>query len=325
MILKYYEIDKINPIINNFYLFYGQNNGLKKQTIEKLISSKKNVYSYDEIELFKNKEEFIDSLFSKSLFEEEKTIIVNRITDKIIKIIEEINYKNISDINIIFNAHNLEKKSKLRSFFEKSKKYVCIAFYPDSEQSLYKMASDYLRKENILISNQNLNLIVSKCNGDRENLLNEIEKIILFCKNGKKLTTENVNKLTNLAENHNVSELIDHCLAKNKNKIIKILNENNFNNDDCMLITRTFLNKSKRILYLSNEYKKNQDMELTISSAKPPIFWKDKEVTKKQVYERSPENIKKLIYELSNIELQLKKNINLSIIILNNFILEQAS
>ena len=104
MILKYYEIDKINPIINNFYLFYGQNNGLKKQTIEKLISSKKNVYSYDEIELFKNKEEFIDSLFSKSLFEEEKTIIVNRITDKIIKIIEEINYKNISDINIIFNA-----------------------------------------------------------------------------------------------------------------------------------------------------------------------------------------------------------------------------
>ena len=192
MILKYYEIDKINSKINNFYLFYGQNNGLKKETIEKLISNKKNIYIYDEIDLLKNKEEFINSLFSKSLFEEEKTIIVNRITDKIIKIIEEINSKSINDINIIFSAHNLEKKSKLRSFFEKSKKYICIAFYPDSEQTLYKIAFNYLKKKNILISNQNINSIVSKCNGDRENLLNEIEKIALFSKNGKQLTTEYV-------------------------------------------------------------------------------------------------------------------------------------
>ena len=262
---------------------------------------------------------------SKSLFEDKKIIIIRRATDKIIKIIDEINSKNVDNVIIIFNADNLEKKSKLRSFFEKDKKSICVAFYPDTNQTLSRFTYNYLKEKNILISSENINLIVDRSNGDRGVLLNELNKIEYFSKNGKKITKENIAKLTNLIENHSVSELIDNCLAKNKKKIIYILNENNFNNDDCILITRTFLNKSKKILKLSIEFEANKNIDLTISSAKPPIFWKDKEITKQQIYKWTPKKMKELIYKLGEIELLVKKNINNSINLITDFILDQAS
>ena len=112
---------------------------------------------------------------------------------------------------------------------------------------------------------------------------------------------------------------------KNKKKIINILNENNFNNDDCIQITRTFISKSKKILILANNYKKNNNIDLTISSAKPPIFWKDKEIVKQQILSWSPTSIKKLIYELSDLELLIKRNINNSINFIIDFLLDQSS
>ena len=103
------------------------------------------------------------------------------------------------------------------------------------------------------------------------------------------------------------------------------LNENNFSNEDCIMITRSFLLKSKKILKLSSEFKSNKNIDLTISSAKPPIFWKDKEITKQQIYKWTPENIRKLIYSLNEIELLVKKNINNSINLITDFILDQSS
>jgi len=325
MIIKSYEINKINFDQNNLILFYGKNEGLKNETTNNLIKNKGEITKYEEKEVLENINDFIESILSKSLFESEKIIIIKRVTDKILKIIDEIESKNIADIKIILNADNLEKKSKLRSLFEKDKKYICVPFYPDTDQTLSKLTYNFLKKKNILISQSNINLIVNKCNGDRETLLNEINKIEYFSKNGKKITAENIAKLTNLIENHGISELIDNCLAKNKKKIVNILNENNFNNEDCILITRTFLNKAKKILKLSSEFQNNKNIDLTISSAKPPIFWKDKEITKQQIYKWTPENIKQLIYKLSDIELLIKKNINNSINLITDFILNQAS
>ena len=325
MIIKSFEINKINFDQNKLVLFYGKNEGFKNEATNNLIKEKDEVTKYEEKEVLENINDFIESILSKSLFESEKIIIIKRVTDKILKIIDEIDSKNIKDIKIIFNADNLEKKSKLRSLFEKDKKYVCVPFYPDTEQTLSKLTFNFLKKKNISISQSNINLIVNKCNGDRETLLNELNKIEYFSKNGKKITAENIAKLTNLIENHGISELIDNCLAKNKKKIVNILNENNFNNDDCILITRTFLNKAKKILKLSSEFQNNKNIDLTISSAKPPIFWKDKEITKQQIYKWTPENIKQLIYKLSEIELLIKKNINNSINLITDFILNQAS
>ena len=325
MIIKSFEINKINFDQNKLVLFYGKNEGFKNEATNNLIKDKDEITKYEEKEVLENINDFIESILSKSLFESEKIIIIKRVTDKILKIIDEINSKNIEDIKIILNADNLEKKSKLRSLFEKDKKYVCVPFYPDTEQTLSKLTFNFLKKKNISISQSNINLIVNKCNGDRETLLNELNKIEYFSKNGKKITAENIAKLINLIENHSISELIDNCLVKNKKKIVNILNENNFNNEDCILITRTFLNKAKKILKLSSEFQNNKNIDLTISSAKPPIFWKDKEITKQQIYKWTPENIKQLIYKLSEIELLIKKNINNSINLITDFILYQAS
>ena len=325
MIIKSFEINKINFDHNKLVLLYGKNEGFKNEATNNLIKDKDEVTKYEEKEVLENINDFIESILSKSLFESEKIIIIRRVTDKILKIIDEIDSKNIEDVKIILNADNLEKKSKLRSLFEKDKKYICVPFYPDTDQTLSKLTFNFLKKKNISISQSNINLIVNKCNGDRETLLNELNKIEYFSKNGKKITTENISKLTNLIENHGISELIDNCLAKNKKKIVNILNENNFNNEDCILITRTFLNKAKKILKLSSEFQNNKNIDLTISSAKPPIFWKDKEITKQQIYKWTPENIKQLIYKLSEIELLIKKNINNSINLITDFILYQAS
>ena len=325
MIFKSFEIDKININKNKFILLYGKNEGYKKEVTNVLLKDKKEIKIYEEKEILDNSETFIEEIISQSLFEDEKIIIIKRVSDKLIKIIEEISTKNIKDIIIIFNAGNLEKKSKMRSFFEKDKKFATIAFYPDNHQTLSKIAYNFLRKENLQISTSNINLIVNKCNGDRENLLNELKKIMLFSKNGKKINEENILKLTNLIDNHSISELVDNCLAKNKKKIINILNENNFSNEDCIMIARSFIIKAKKLLVLSNTFKTNKNIDLTISSAKPPIFWKEKEITKQQIYKWSPENIKKLIYSLSETELQVKKNINNSINLITDFILFHSS
>jgi DNA polymerase-3 subunit delta len=325
MIIKSFETRKINLDSNKFILFHGDNEGLKSEKIKELIKNRNGISKYEEKEILDNQNNFIESILSGSLFENEKVIIIKRATDKIIKIIEELSAKNIEHLMIIISAESLNKKSKLRSFFEKEKKYVCVAFYPDNEQTLTKLAYNFLREKNVPTSSADINIITNKCNGDREALLNELKKIEYFSKNGKKITSENISKIINLRENHSISELIDYCLAKNKKKIISILNENNFSNDDCIMITRSFLIKAKKLLSLSITFENNKNIDLTISSAKPPIFWKEKEITKQQIYKWKSKNIKKLIYELSETELQIKKNINNSINLITDFILSQTS
>ena len=325
MILKNYEINKINQNINHFILFYGKNEGLKNEALNILIKNKKNILNYDEKEILENENNFIESILSKSLFELEKIVVIKRATDKILNILQTLQLKKLDEVTIILNSENLDKKSKLRVFFEKDKELICVPFYPDNDQTLSKLTYNFLRDKNISISPSNVNLIANKCSGDRETLFNELQKIEYFVKDGKKINNENISKLINLSENHSISELVDNCLAQNKKKIINILNENNFSNEDCMIIVRFFLIKAKKLLTLSTFFEINKNIELTISSAKPPIFWKEKEITKQQIQKWRPKNIKQLIYTLSEIELQIKKNINNSINLITDFILSQSS
>ncbi len=259
------------------------------------------------------------------MFGDNKIILINRASDKITKIIEEVLQKDISDVSIIINSDGLEKKSKLRQLFEKKKNTSCVAFYPDNQDTLFRLSNYFLSQNKINISQENINLIINKCNGDRGVLINELEKIKYFYLSKKKISREQIIKLTNLIENYSVSDLIDNCLAKNQKRTLNILNENNYTNEDCVLILRTFLSKSKKILILLNEYKNNKDINLTISAAKPPIFWKDKEITKQQILKWNPENLKLLIYKINDLELLFKKNINNSVNLISDFLLEQSS
>ena len=84
-------------------------------------------------------------------------------------------------------------------------------------------------------------MLVERCRGDRLNLYNELEKIENFLKYKKQINLEEILKLTNLSENYDLSELVDYSLIKNQKKTLNILNENNFANEDSILILRTFL------------------------------------------------------------------------------------
>ena len=325
MIFKSSEIKKINIKNNPFLLFHGKNEGLKKKSINDLLGKRENINNYDEKEILDNPDVFLENLLNKSFFENEKIIVIKRSSDKIMRIINELVNKKINDIILIINSNALEKKSKLRSFFEKDKKCICIAFYPDNEQTLSQVAYAFIKEKNIQISSSNLNLILNRSNGDRENLLNELTKIELLYISKKKITQEDIYRLTNLVEDHSITDLIDNCLIKNKKKILRILNENNFNNDESILILRTFLNKCKKILKLSVEFEKNKNLNLTITSSKPPIFWKDQEITKQQLKLWNSTNLKELIYEINDIEMIIKKNLNNSINLITDFLLEKSS
>ncbi len=325
MILKYFEADNIDINKYNLILFHGDNEGAKKETISKIISyNKKKVHKYEEKEILDNKDEFFNKILSKSLFDNEVIYIINRSTNKIKDVIEEIINKNVNDVFIIINAQALDKKSKLRNLFEKEKKLVSTAFYPDTKQILTNIAVRNFREKKITISQQNINLIISKCNGDRDVLNNEMLKIENYHLSKGEISNDIIIKLINLIENHDISDLVDSCLAKNEKKTINILNENNFGNEESVLITRVFLNKAKRLLKLATVFEKNNNISLTISTAKPPIFWKDKETIEKQIYRWKTDNIKNLIYKLTKIELLIKKNINNSTNIISDFIIEQV-
>lgn len=324
MIIKSFETKKINVNNNNIILMYGKNEGLKKEVTNNLILNVEDTSSYEEKEIIESPSIFFDSILNKSLFTNQKMIIIKRASDKIFKIIEKILDTEIQDI-IIINAENLDKKSKLRSLFEKDKKLVCIPFYPDNHQTLSKLTSDFFKKKKIPVSQSNINQIVNKSANQRENLLNELEKIESFSISGKTITNKVIENLINLGENHSISELVDLCLAKNKSKLIKVLNENIYSNEDCILILRSLLNKSKLILKLSKEYKRNNNIDLTISTAKPPIFWKEKETTKHQIKIWEPQSLKVLIYKLNDLELIVKKNLYNSLNLVVNFLLDQSS
>ena len=326
MIIKSYEINKKNIKDYKFFLFYGKNQGLIDETIDINLKPKlsKNIYLYDEIEVIKDKDTFKETILNHSFFENDKLIIISRVTDKISDIIEEIVNLNASKIFIILTSNILEKKSKLRGFFEKNKNTVCVAFYEDNNQTLSRIALDFFNKNNISISRQNINLVIDRCSGDRINLLNELQKIQNFCLKGKKISTEDLLKLTNLAENFDLSYLVNNSLAQDKKKTLNILNQNNFSSDDCILIVRIFLIKLKRLLKLTSEAANNQNIDSLISKFKPPIFWKEKEIIKSQIKILDKVKIKNLLIQTNKLELLIKKNPSISINLVTDFILKQC-
>ena len=326
MIIKSYELNRINLKKNNIYLLYGENEGLKNKVINDTFKEfLKNNYKYDEKEILNNKENFFNNILSKSFFETKKIIIILRSSDKIVNIIEEVLEKITEDTKIILLATILEKKSKLRLLFEKNKNIVCIPFYADNNQTLSSLANYCFKEKKIPISQETINLLVARSRGDRLNLYNEITKIENFTRNKKKININDILKLTNLAENYSVTELVDSCLAKNSTKTINILNENNYNTEDCILIIKTLLAKAKRLNKLQNQTKENKNIDQVITSFKPPIFWKDKEIVREQIKNWTLKKVEHLIYKINEIELLIKKNSSNSVNILFDFIITQSN
>ena len=326
MIIKSFEINKIKLNNHKFYLFYGDNEGLKEETIKHLFEKNylNKIHRYEEKEILDNINNFFNSILTKSFFDNEKLIIINRATDKIKNIIEELIEKNPEDIQIILNSKNLEKKSILRKIFEKEKLIVCVPFYEDNNQTLNSIINLFFRNKKIPISQQLINILIERSRGDRKNLNNELEKIENFSSNKKALNFEEIIKLTNLADNYSASELIDHSLAKNTRKTITILNENNYSDDDNIIIIRTLLAKLKRLVKIYELIDEKNNIEQAISSFKPPIFWKDKPLISQQLRSWTRDHLKNLIYKTNEIEFLIKKNSTVAKNILSDFIINNS-
>ena len=324
MIVKVADLSKSLSEKKKFYLLYGANEGLIEETIDNILKPKlpKNIFKYDENEITSNIEEFEENILNKSFFDNEKLIIINRGSDKILKIITDLLEKEISETVIIIKASILEKKSKLRNFFEKNLNTICTPFYEDSYQSLSLIAKKFFLENKINISTQNMNFIIERSRNNRSNLKNELEKIKSFCYEKKIIEFDEILKLTNSSENYNTSELIDQCLIRNKKKVINMLNENIPTIEDNILIVRTFLNKLKRLKKLKIEIENKKSVEQVISSFRPPIFWKDKDIIKQQLKVLSLGEIQTYIKKINNLELLIKKNSKFSYQITNGFVLE---
>ena len=323
MIIKNFQLNDLNINKSKLILLYGDNETFKNQIVEKHFTShfKGLIQKYDEKQILDNYEFIFDDIQNKSFFENEKIIIVKRSTDKILKFVNDLISNKFFDAKIIFISSNLDKKSKLRAIFEKEKDLICIPFYNDDEKTLSTLARNFFKNNNISISQENINLIADKANGDRGFLEIELQKIYLFLDGKKTLDNEDILKLVNLSQNFSVSKLVDNCLLKNFKTASKIINENSYSLEDAILIIRTLMSKSKRLLHLIESYDKSKDINFSINSHKPTIFWKDKNVVKNQIKIWDRKNILDIIYQINDIELLIKKNSDNSLKLLFNFLL----
>ena len=323
MILKSYETNKKNIENYSFFLLYGDNEGLKEE-LSDIINNcfEGSKFKYEESEIIKNKDQFNNSIRNKSLFENKKIVTISRCSEKISETIYDIIEDNIKDIIIIINCGILEKKSKLRNFFEKSKISIIIPTYKDTSQSLINIATKFFNERKISLSHETINLLVNRSNGDRGNLKSELDKISNYIVDKKTISLKEIYTLTNLSENYSASELADSSLSKNKKKTIEILNENNYATEDCFLILRIFLQKIKKIINLLEIKKNERDIDKIISQYKPPIFWKDKPIIKKQMSLWTDKKLYELITKINLLEVNIKMNNSISIILMQNFIYE---
>ena len=322
MIIKSFDVQRSEFSKNNYFLLYGTNDGFKEELINNIILKdfKGEIIRIDEQEINNKSSDLIDSLLTKSLFEEDKSIIISRATDKILKFIQDILNRKISNIKIIINCGLLEKKSKLRNLFEIDKSLIVIPVYEDDARSLTPIIQKFLIENKIKLSRESIDLLIDRSSGDRKNLNVELNKIMYLSKTTKEINFEIIKKLTNLADNHSVSELADSFLLKNQKKISKILNENNYSNDDCILILRTISSKSKRLLKILNEKKDKANIDSIITNYKPPIFWRDKETIKRQANNWDILDLKNKIFNLNDLEFLIKSQPSNSLKLISDYI-----
>jgi len=327
MIIKSYEVQKNKSNLSkyNFFLLYGENLGLKKDIrkfiktgIEQGSNNAEILFLYED-EILDDEENYYNLIYTRSLFNNKKIITIYEATDKIIKKISDIYDKYPENVFLIIFSGILEKRSKLRNFFEANKKAICIPCYLDSEKDLEVIAQLELKKNNIMLSQEAINLLIEKSNSDRNNLRNEIGKIHSYSLNKKKLELTDIISLINFSGDYKSDIFINECLCGNITQYKKIISELYVNTVNQILLLRILSNKIQRLIKIKAKENKSNNVDNLINTIKPAIFWKEKPLLKKQLSIWSLNNLKKIIDEINNIELLCKKNPQISKVIFFNF------
>ena len=336
MIVKNYEIQNKSSAFfkKKIILLYGENFGLKKDIKDLVkVEIKKRDTSFESLsfyenEIYENEENFFNSIYSGSLFSNEKIITVYDGSDKIMSVVNAICKKKPENVYLLIFSEILDKKSKLRIFFEKSEDVICVPCYPDTERDLEIIAKNELNKSNINLSKETLNLLIEKSNSDRNNLKNEIEKIKAYSLNKKNLSADEIKLLINFSGDYKSDVLINECLCGNTMEYKKIISEMYANTINQIFFIRILNNKIQRLLKIKKQVSKINSVDNLINTARPIIFWKEKPIVKKQLLIWSLKDLNKLVDEANNTELLCKKNPKISKAIFFRFfsnICEKAS
>ena len=327
MIKKSYEVEKkiFDLLKYNLFLLYGENYGLKKD-IREIIKNeiKKNdsdveLSSLYEKDITDNEDNFYNSIYSGSLFGNKKIITIYNGTDKIISQVEDINQKYPENVFIIIFSEILEKKSKLRNFFETNTKTICIPCYLDNERDLEIIANKELKKENVFLSKESMNLLIEKSNSDRDNLKNELEKIKSFSLNKKKIEIDEVKSIINFSGEYKSDLFINECLSGNTLQYKKIFSEMYINTVNQTYLLRILSNKIQRLLSIKKKQSSSNNLENLVNDTRPPIFWKEKPDVKKQLSIWKLDDLQSTIKEINDIEILCKKNPQISKIVFFDF------
>jgi DNA polymerase III subunit delta len=307
MIFKSYLIEQNNNLNNkNILLFYGENVGLKNEFKNKIKLKNKNseIVRFNQEEIIKEEEKFVNEIFNISLFDKKKIYFIESSSDKILEVFKNIEDK-LSDQKIYLFAELLDKKSKLRNYFEKSSNIGAVACYADNEISIKKIILDKLKGFEGL-SPQNINMIIENTSLDRVRLDNELDKIITYFTN-KKINTDSLELLLDIRVNDSFNLLKDEALCGNKIKTNKLLS-NTVMDDDKNIFYLNIINQRMNKLIETSELVKNLSLENAVNTIKPPIFWKDKPMFMMQAKKWNKNKIKNVLKKTYDLEIKIKSN-----------------
>ena len=324
MIFKSYIIEKNLEATNNckVFLFYGENQGLKNEFKKKILINNKNneVLNFLMDEVVKNEKLLIDEILNKSLFNGKKIIFIDQGSDKVLNTLEKI-IENVSDERIIIFASNLDKKSKLRNYFEKSKLCGSVACYQDNEITIKKVILDKLNDYQGLTT-QVVNFIIQNTGLNRSKINNEIEKI-KSCFLDKKIDLEKIDLLLNIKTNDDFNELKDEALKGNKNKTNRLLADTVFESESNIYYLNSINQRINKLQEIEKMKRENSNTEIIVSNLKPPIFWKDKPILIEQSNKWNKSKINTALKKTYEVELQIKTNSSIrSNLLIKNLIID---
>ena len=309
MIFKSYILEQnIQPADNHkIFLFYGENQGLKKEFKKNLKVQNKNqeILNFFQDEIIKNKNLLMNEVNNKSLFNEKKIIFINQVNDKILDIVDEI-IDNIEDEKIFLFSDILEKKSKLRNYFEKSKSCGITACYQDNEITIRKIIMKKLNGYQGLTS-QVTNLIIENTGLDRNKVNNEIDKII-SCFKDKKIDLKKIDLLMNMRTNEDFNLLKDEALNGNKINTNRLLADTVLEVENNIYYLNSINQRINKLNEIENMKQENSNVEIVISSLKPPVFWKDKPILIEQSKKWNKGKLQTALKKTYNAELEIKSN-----------------
>lgn len=309
MIFKSYILEKNFESANEckLFLFYGENEGLKREFKDKIkINNKKNdILNLFQDEIVKNKNILLNEINNKSLFNDKKIVFINQADDKIIDIVEEI-VDDLDEEKIYLFSDILDKRSKLRNFCEKSSSCGVTACYPDNEITIKKIIEEKLKGYEGLTTLV-INLIAQNAGLERNKVNNEIDKLIALFKD-KKIDYDELDLLLNIKTNDDFNQLKDEALNGNKITTNRLLADTIFQSENNIYYINLINQRINKLNEIENLKNKNTNIESIIASLKPPVFWKDKPILAKQSKKWNKIKISNALNKTYSAEIMIKSN-----------------